>query len=161
MEKMCKRKYFPPGSISKIMLRMKLLTFFVSISMAASAAGTYSQQTKRADPVEVTNGAEQQKKEISGTVTDSQGLPLPGVTVIVKGTTIGIVTNADGQFKLSVPADAKILVFSFIGMQSHEISVTGQSMINVVMKETAINLDDVVVIGYGTVRKPDLTGSVG
>ena len=161
MEKKCKRKYFPPGSISEILLRTKLLTFFVFISMATSVAGTHSQQTKLAAPVEVTIAAEQQKKEISGTVSDSQGLPLPGVTVIVKGTTIGIVTNADGQFKLSVPADAKTLIFSFIGMQSQEISLNGQSRIGAVMKETTLELNDVVVIGYGTVRKPDLTGSVG
>ncbi len=161
MEKKCKRKFFPPGSISEVLLRMKLLTFFVFISMAASAAGKYSQQNKLAARDEVTIAAEQLKKEISGTVTDSQGLPLPGVTVLVKGTVTGTITNANGQFKLSVLADAKTLIFSFIGMQSQEISLNGQSIIDVVMKEITLKLDDIVVIGYGIIRKQDLTGSVG
>lgn len=161
MKKKFKRGCFPPGNTSEILFRMKLLTFFVFVSMTASAASTYSKQTTRAAPDEVTIAAEQQKKEISGTVKDSQGLPLPGVTVIVKGTSTGIITNANGQFKLSVSADALSLVFSFIGMQSQEISLKGKSMIDVVMEVTTLNLDDVVVIGYGTVRKIDLTGSVG
>ena len=104
---------------------------------------------------------EPQKKSVSGKITDVKGNTLPGVTVVVKGTTKGIITDTGGNFYLSnIPVNST-LQLSFIGMQSQEILFTGQPVINVVMKETAINLDDVVVIGYGTVRKPDLTGSVG
>ena len=120
MERKCKRECFPPGSKSGIFLRMKLLTFFVLVSMVTATADTYSRQiqsaAKLADPVEVTNAAEQQKQSITGVVKDGQGIPLPGVTVVVKGTVIGTITNVSGQFKLTVPADAKTLIFSFIGM---------------------------------------------
>lgn len=161
MEKKRKKKCFPPGNASEFLLRIKLLTILVIVSMATVTAGNFSEKTKRTAPVQVTKAAEQQKKEITGSVKDSQGLPLPGVTVAVKGTTTGTTTNASGQFKLSVPADAKALVFSFVGMETKEILLKGQSRIDAVMEETTLNLDDVVVIGYGSVKKPDLTGSVG
>ena len=102
----------------------------------------------------------QQKKEISGSVKDSKGQPLPGVSVVVKGTTIGVITDIDGNFKLSVPTDSKAIVFSFIGMKIQEILIAGKNLINVVMDEEATALDEVVAIGYGTVRRKDLTGSV-
>lgn len=102
----------------------------------------------------------QQQKEVSGTVTDESGLPLPGVSVIIKGTTKGTVTNVDGSFNLSDISEEAIIVFSFIGMLTQEIEVANQTSINVVMEVDAIGIDEVVAIGYGTVRKSDLTGSV-
>lgn len=101
------------------------------------------------------------KRIISGTVKDGKGVTLPGVTVVVKGTTIGMITDSNGQFKLNIPANAKTIVFSFIGMNSQEILLNGQTTIDVIMKESIASLDEVVVIGYGAIRKPDLTGSVG
>lgn len=101
-----------------------------------------------------------QQQAVSGKVTDSGGLPLPGVTVVVKGTTQGTVTNADGEYRLSdIPSDAT-LVFSFVGMRTQEIEVENQSTINVTMAVDAIGIEEVVAIGYGTVKKSDLTGSV-
>ncbi|WP_172594383.1 SusC/RagA family TonB-linked outer membrane protein [Mariniphaga sediminis] len=105
--------------------------------------------------------AEQDKKEISGTVKDTQGAPLFGVTVAVKGTSSGTITDVDGKFKLSIPTSAKILAFSFVGMKTKEVSCEEQTTFNIVMEEESISLGEVVAIGYGTVRKPDLTGSVG
>jgi len=102
-----------------------------------------------------------QKKEISGTVKDSKGLTLPGVSVIVKGTTTGIVTDANGKFALSVPMDAKTLVFSFVGMKAQEIAITAKTSVNLVMEEESVGLEEVVAVGYGTVKRKDLTGSVG
>ncbi|MGE4587110.1 MAG: TonB-dependent receptor, partial [Mangrovibacterium sp.] len=97
---------------------------------------------------------------VKGQVTDSQGAPLPGVTVVVKGTTKGTITDADGNYSLmNVPNDA-ILVFSFVGMRSQEIPVAGKQNINVAMEEETIGLEEVVAIGYGTVKKANLTGSV-
>ena len=78
----------------------------------------------------------------------------------MKGTSIGTITNTDGQFKLSVPLDAKILVFSFVGMKSQEFNIAGKTSFSVVMEEETVGLDEVVAIGYGTARKKDLTGSV-
>ena len=100
------------------------------------------------------------RKELSGKVTDSQGLPLPGVTVMVKGTTIGIVTDNDGKFKLLVSMDAKVLVFSFVGMKTQEFAITGRTIFSVVMAEATVALEDVIVVGFGTQKKMTMTGAV-
>jgi TonB-linked SusC/RagA family outer membrane protein len=101
-----------------------------------------------------------QQKIVSGKVTDMGGQALPGVTVVVKGTTQGTVTNADGSYSITnIPSDAT-LQFSFVGMKTQEVVVGSQTNINVVMEEETIGIDEVVAIGYGTVKKSDLTGSV-
>ena len=97
--------------------------------------------------------------KLTGIVKDAKGLPLPGVTVIVKGTTTGTITDNDGKFKLSVPNDAKTIVFSFVGMKSQEIFIVGKTTINVVMSEDVVGLDEVVAVGYGVMRKSDFAGS--
>src|SRR5690606_24457837 len=96
---------------------------------------------------------------ISGTITDSKGEPIPGVTVMVMGTTIGTATDLDGRYQLEVPEGAT-LVFSFIGYVTQNVPVGQQSVINVSLAEDTASLDEVVVIGYGTAKKSDLTGSV-
>ena len=102
----------------------------------------------------------QQQKIIIGKVTDSSGSPLPGVSVAVKGKTIGTITDANGNYNLSnVPSDAT-LQFSFVGMKTQEVKVTGKTSINIPMEEETIGLDEVVAIGYGTQKKTNLTGSV-
>ena len=101
-----------------------------------------------------------QKKEISGTVRDSKGLTLPGVSVVLKGTTIGTITDTDGKFKISLPADAKILVFSFVGMKMQEIAVGTKTSVNVTLEEEQIGIEEVVAIGYGTQKKNAVTGAV-
>ncbi|MFB2118510.1 TonB-dependent receptor [Parapedobacter sp. 2B3] len=102
----------------------------------------------------------QQQKLVSGKVTDSGGLPLPGVTVVVKGTTQSTVTNADGEYSLSnIPEDAT-LVFSFVGMRTQEIVIGNQTTINISMVEDMIGIEEVVAVGYGTMRKSDLTGAI-
>jgi TonB-linked SusC/RagA family outer membrane protein len=102
----------------------------------------------------------QQQKTITGKVTDSNDLPLPGVTVVIKGSTVGTITNLDGEYQISEVPTNSTLVFSFVGLKTQEIQVEGRSAIDVTMVEDAIGLDEVVAIGYGTVRKRDLTGSV-
>jgi len=102
----------------------------------------------------------QQELIITGTVKDANGGPLPGVSIVVKGTTIGTITNAEGKFSLSIPASAKVLVFSSIGMKPVEVVIGSQSIINVTMENQIFNLDDVVVVGYGVTKKRDLTGAV-
>ncbi|MCK9412014.1 MAG: SusC/RagA family TonB-linked outer membrane protein [Prolixibacteraceae bacterium] len=100
------------------------------------------------------------RKEITGTVKDNKGLPLPGVSVVVKGTTTGIVTDKDGKFTLSVPLDAKILVFSFVGMKKEEITLTANPTVNLVMLEENVGMDDVVVIGYGIQKLTKVSGAI-
>ena len=101
------------------------------------------------------------QKTISGSITDKDGNPLPGASIIEKGTTNGAVTSFDGDFSLNVTNANATLVVSFIGFLSQEISVAGQDKITIALIEDTANLDEVVIVGYGTVRKSDLTGSVG
>ncbi len=102
----------------------------------------------------------QQTKKVSGKVTDSSKAPLPGVSVSIKGTTNGIITDADGNYKLSNVPDNAILMFSFVGMKTQEIKVAGENFINVIMQESAVGLDEVIAVGYGTQKKRDVIGSV-
>lgn len=100
-----------------------------------------------------------QSKTVSGKVTDTAGEAVIGVSVAVKGTTIGTVTNVDGEYSINVPESNSVLVFSYIGMLTQEI-VPASNVLDVVLKESAQDLDELVVIGYGVVKKRDLTGSV-
>jgi TonB-linked SusC/RagA family outer membrane protein len=101
-----------------------------------------------------------QQQPVSGKVLDDTGQPLPGVTVIIKGTSQGTVTNADGEFSFSSVPENAILVFSFVGMISQEIEVGSQTTVNVTMNPDAIGIEEVVAIGYGTQRKENVTGSM-
>jgi TonB-dependent starch-binding outer membrane protein SusC len=101
-----------------------------------------------------------QQPAVSGRVTDNTGQPLPGVTVVIKGTTRGTVTNSNGMYSLTgVPEDAT-LVFSFVGMLTQEIEVGNQTTINVTMQEDVIGIEEVVAVGYGSQKRRDITGSV-
>jgi len=107
-----------------------------------------------------TSAAEQSRLTVSGQVSDMQGLPLPGVSIVVKGTATGTISDTDGNYNLTnVPADATLL-FSFVGMKSREIPVNGKSRINVTLEESTIGIEEVVAIGYGTQQKRDVSGSV-
>ncbi len=102
-----------------------------------------------------------QTVQISGTVTSSEdGLPIPGVNVSVKGTTLGILTGLDGKYVLSVPANSKTLLFSFIGFKPQEIPIEGKSKIDITLEQDVFKVDEVVVVAYGTQQKRDITGSV-
>jgi len=103
---------------------------------------------------------QQQQRFVSGKVTDSSGASLPGVSVVVKGTTIGTITDANGNYSIKVPENAT-LQFSFIGMKTQEIAVSGKTTINVTMAEETVGIDEVVAIGYGTQTRKTLTGAVG
>lgn len=96
---------------------------------------------------------------VSGIVSDASGLPLIGVSVVIKGTTTGVITDLDGKYSLQAPANA-VLVFSYIGMQPAEMSISGKNYLNVVLREDSQIIDEVVVIGYGTVKKSNLSGAV-
>ena len=101
-----------------------------------------------------------QNRPVSGKVTDTKGAGLPGVTVVVPGTTIGAGTDADGNFQLQVPPTATTLSFSFVGYAKQTVSIAGKNTVNVTLQDDAQALSDVVVVGYGTVKKSDLTGAV-
>ncbi|MBR8537207.1 TonB-dependent receptor [Carboxylicivirga sediminis] len=101
-----------------------------------------------------------QNTNVTGTVTDAaDGTPIPGVSVFVKGTTIGTITLPDGTFTLSVPNDAATIVFSFVGMTTQEVAFNGQVTINVVLESDALGLEEVIVTAFGTTTKEAFTGS--
>jgi len=224
--------------MSKILLRMKILTVFMLITIATVSAKSYSQQTKLSinlsdvtiaqvfreieqssefillynektldlgrkvtvssseasidnilqqlfadtnnsykiydrqivileadgtEPMEILSGSEQQqKKVIRGKITDESSLPLPGVSIVVKGTTIGIMTDANGEFSLNVPPNAKMLVVSFVGMQTQEADISQKSVINLSLASVSVGVSDVVVTALGMKREKKALGySVG
>ena len=106
-----------------------------------------------------TSSSTQNSRRISGVVTDTQGEPIIGASVVEAGTTNGIVTDLDGNFKLNVSAKGSLKI-SFIGYQTQTIPVAGKKQFDITLKEDAKVLDEVVVVGYGQMKRSDLTGSV-
>ncbi|PRZ01628.1 TonB-linked SusC/RagA family outer membrane protein [Marinilabilia salmonicolor] len=100
------------------------------------------------------------EKTITGTIIDEQGEPIPGVSVVLKGTTKGTITDIDGNFTLPGVTSEDVLVLSFIGMKTQEILIGNQSSLNVTLMEESLGLDEVVVVGFGSQKKANLTGSV-
>lgn len=111
-------------------------------------------------PQSAVNSLSDVKALVKGVVSDEKGTGLPGATVSVKGTQVGTTTDANGQFSLNVPANAKTLVISYIGMTTQEVAIGNRQTINVQLKLADNVLNDVVVIGYGTQRRQDLNGAV-
>ena len=102
-----------------------------------------------------------EEKIVKGIVTDKQGVPLPGTTVMVKGTTLGVVSDTAGHFQISLPENGEhVLVFSFVGMKIQEISVADKAFVRVVLEEDSEALEDVVVTGYGKRSKSSYAGAV-
>jgi TonB-linked SusC/RagA family outer membrane protein len=139
-----------PWHFIRIKLVMKLMTFlllFGTIQFTASAYGT------------VTSNDEQQKT-VTGRVIDAAGNNLPGVNVIEKGTTNGVITNPDGRYSITVASSNSTLAFSFIGYGTQEIVVGSQGNIDITLVEAVSTLQEIVVVGYGTRLREELTGSV-
>jgi len=156
MKKMNNCESFVPlrqlGNRTLKFLTISILLFFVTFSGNLALASDSS----NTNPVQ----AEQQKKAIKGKVIDETGEAIPGVSVLVKGTTVGTITNIDGQYSLEVPAGAQTLVFSFVGMTTKEEVVGNSSEINVTLKSESIGVDEVVVTALGIQRdKKTLTYS--
>lgn len=103
---------------------------------------------------------QQDKKIISGTVVDENGDLVIGANIIVKGTSIGTITDISGKFEINVPTDSKVISISYIGYRSQELTLTNQRIVKISLIPESKGLDEVVVIGYGTVKKRDLTGAV-
>ena len=102
-----------------------------------------------------------QTVRITGTVTGSQdGLTIPGVSVLVKGTNVGVTTDLDGKYTLNTPANATTVVFSFVGMKAQEIEIGGRAIIDVVLESESVQVEELVVVGYGVQKKREVTGSI-
>jgi len=136
-----------------LIAKLVLLTFALSIfNINAYCVG--------ADDLNLNSDNTLQQIRVTGVVKDSGGQPMPGVAVKVQGTTLGSLTDANGRYALEVPGANAVLAFSFIGYSELSVPVNGRSVIDVTMQETTEALDEVVVVGYGTVRKSDVTGAV-
>jgi len=142
------------GSILLACLTGATASFTQAEGMASKAAALKGENLTLA-----TEMLQARAVEVKGTVTDESGEPLPGVSILEKGTTNGTVTDLDGQFTLSVASSESVLVFSFIGMESQE-RTAGTGELNIIMVTDAQSLEEVVVIGYGTQRKKEITSSV-
>ena len=101
-----------------------------------------------------------QERQVTGEVKDEEGFPIPGVSVVVKGTSQGTVTDFEGNYALSVPGDNAILVFSYLGMKPQEIEIGSNTSVDVVLESEVYSLDEVVAIGYGRAKKKDISGSI-
>ena len=101
-----------------------------------------------------------QNMNVKGIVKDTSGEPVIGATVIQKGTSQGVITDFDGRFSLNAPSNSTLLI-SYIGFTTQEVSVKGKNLISVTLEPESQTLSEVVVVGYGTMRKSDLTGAVG
>ena len=128
-----------PGSVRPILLKALVLSLLFLLPLLSQAQAT---------------------RPITGKVVDSKAVGLPGVTVIVPGTSVGASTGPDGTFQLQVPATATALSFSFIGYATQRVDITSKNSVTVSLEDDAQALSDVVVVGYGTARKEDLTGAV-
>lgn len=148
----------------RVLLRKVTLLLFLVVSMGLVAMGTpeiTNPESGDGDNDVTVLQAQDQERTISGIVTDTDKQPMPGVTIQVKGTTIGTLTDVSGAYQISNVPPNSVLVISFIGMATREIPVGDQTEINVTLSESTLNLEEVVVIGYGTQRRQEVTGAVG
>ncbi|HWS01688.1 MAG TPA: SusC/RagA family TonB-linked outer membrane protein, partial [Prolixibacteraceae bacterium] len=144
------------GCCTQILLKIKLL----SILMLAAFASMAADENLLADrPEQATYPAEQQKK-ITGKVSDVAGVPIPGATVVVSGTTVGTTTDIDGNFSLNIPANAQKLIVSFVGMVSKEVTIGTAASFRVSLAESTIGVEEVVIVGYGTQKKESVVGAI-
>ena len=156
---MCFSPYFFKGE-KRLMLAMKLMLFILLAGfMNFSASGSPLVNNPENFPESSQSQAFQQNV-VTGKVTDISGVPIPGVTVIVKGTSNGVITDMDGNYSLSDVTSSDVLQFSFVGMRSQEVTVGSQLVIDVSLEEDLIGLDEVVVVGYGIQKKTTVTGSI-
>lgn len=139
-------------------IRFTVFGFVISLFLIVASSSFAVADVRNSETVESKTYVQQ--KSVAGIVVDENGEPLPGVTIVVKGTTNGTVTGEDGSFNIEDVSIETVLQFSFVGMTTKEITVGSQSTINVTLLADAVGLEEVVAIGYGTQKKSDLTGAV-
>lgn len=136
-----------------------LNALFENTNVDFSMTGSHIILSTKEKEKEIISEPQQQNKKITGTVTDEKGEPIIGASVVMKGSSVGTITDSDGSFSLTV-TDEAILQISYIGYISQEVAVGNKSRLTIVIKEDTKKLDEVVVVGYGTQKKANLTGSV-
>jgi TonB-linked SusC/RagA family outer membrane protein len=142
-----------------LLKKIIMIAWIALILLFTGAIGTHANPVSSAEP----NNATMQVTEVTGVVTDNQGEPLPGVNIVIRGTTIGVITDLNGSYTIQIPAgqaESVVLVYSFVGFESQEIAVGNQTSINVMLQVETLGLDEVVVVGYGSQRKMDVTAAI-
>src|SRR5260221_2387607 len=140
------------SNLKEIRRSIPLGLCLAALCLAALCSGPVWATGNKSDAVE---------NAVSGKVTSSDnGLGLPGVNIVVKGTTLGTVSDSDGNYGITVPSPESVLVFSAIGFATKEVTVGSQSVINITLEFDVIALSEVIVVGYGTQEKRDVTASI-
>jgi len=148
----------PDVNFHKLLRTVKIVTILLFCGLVLP---TFSLSAENSSGNDLSGSVvDQQQIKVSGTVTNAAGEALTGVNVVVTGTNVGAITDIAGKYNIEVPQGSKSLTFSFIGMEPQVITIGTLTEINVTMVETAFGLNEVVVVGYGTMKKSDLTGSV-
>ncbi|MGM0530194.1 MAG: SusC/RagA family TonB-linked outer membrane protein [Bacteroidota bacterium] len=150
--------------LNKIFQTMCITLFLLLLGMGQLfAEGSYDQNMKLNtdfNNVQTETNFQQDERVVSGKVVDQDGNPVPGVSITVKNTTRGTITNEDGEYSLENVGTGDVLVFSFIGMKDQEVEVEDQSRINITMEEEVEGLDEVVIVGYGSQERQSVVGSI-
>ncbi|KAB5491400.1 TonB-dependent receptor [Flagellimonas hadalis] len=136
-------------------LKLKLTVLIVLVFLFKTNAGTHSPKMNPDIEAHML-----QDRVITGTVTDESGVPLPGATVFVKGTSTGTTTDFDGNYSITIPSGSSTIVFSYVGYLTQEVRINQQSQVNISLAPDNTILDEVVVVGYGTQRKKDIAGAI-
>jgi TonB-dependent starch-binding outer membrane protein SusC len=144
---------------SKVLNILKGLIFCMIAFSAETLASDYKTESFLLNTNYPENSIDLQRS-ISGKVTDKEGKAIPGVSILIKGTNQGTISNERGEYVLGNIPDNAILVASFVGMVTREIEINNQTVINIEMEDSTIGLEEVVAIGYGTQKKLTLTGSI-
>jgi TonB-linked SusC/RagA family outer membrane protein len=148
----CSKKTFRIIRLTTLLLMVTVFNVFGGTTISDY---TNLNLDKETDPAAI-----MQQNRVTGTVNDKSGTPLPGVNVVVTGTTQGTISDIAGKYSIDIPTGSKSLTFTFIGMETQEISIGTLTQINVTMAESAIGLEEVVVVGYGSQKKRDVIGSI-
>ena len=152
---------FSKEDTSDFLRVMKLIVFSLLVAIIHVSANGYSETANIDINVKTSDLSKvMADNKIKGRVLSEDGNPIPGATVVVKGTTIGAITDFEGNYSLSKISDNAVLVFSFVGMKTIEIQFSGQKTLNVTMSEETTGIDEVVVVGYGVQKKASVTGSI-
>ena len=143
--------------------RKMMIARIALILLFIGTVGSYAANPLSSSKNNDANNARLQVTDVTGVVTDIEGDPLPGVNIVIKGTTVGISTNINGTYTIQIPSGSSepvVLVFSFVGFQNQEVAVGNQTTIDIVLEVESLGLDEVVVVGYGSQKKSDITAAI-
>jgi TonB-dependent starch-binding outer membrane protein SusC len=147
--------------ISGVLLFCGIWNIMAVPSLSGSAENSLSfKNSSLENPLEISSGMEQQK-QVTGKISDENGKPLPGVNVVVDGTTVGVISDASGKYSINLPNENAVLVFSFVGYDIQKVGASGKTTLDVSMVSVSRQLDEIVVVGYGTQKKSLVTGAIG